>query len=57
MKSVITCDLEGVIETINTDGEIVTYTPAHFQVVPLALAVMVPRKLTTKKEKLKPIID
>ncbi|MDE5080007.1 MAG: lipid kinase [Trichodesmium sp. St18_bin1] len=42
---------------INTDGEIVTYTPAHFQVVPLALAVMVPRKLTTKKEKLKPIID
>ena len=41
---------------INTDGEIVTYTPAHFQVVPLALAVMVPRKLTTEKEKLNPII-
>ena len=42
---------------INTDGEIVTYTPAHFQVVPLALAVMVPRKLTIEKEKLKPLID
>jgi len=42
---------------INTDGEIVTYTPAHFQVVPLALAVMVPRKLTTEKEKLKPVIN
>ncbi len=42
---------------INTDGEIVTYTPAHFQVVPLALTVMVPRKLTTEKEKLQPVID
>nr|WP_246844498.1 hypothetical protein [Hydrocoleum sp. CS-953] len=41
---------------INTDGEIITYTPAHFQVVPLALAVMVPRKLTTEKEKLQPVV-
>ena len=41
---------------INTDGEILTYTPAHFQIIPLALAVMVPRKLTTEKEKLNPII-
>ena len=41
---------------INTDGEIATYTPAHFQVVPLALAVMVPRKVTTEKEELQPII-
>lgn len=42
---------------INTDGEIVTYTPAHFQVVPLALAVMVPRKVTTEKAKIQPIIN
>ncbi|QSJ16303.1 lipid kinase [Nostoc sp. UHCC 0702] len=27
---------------INTDGEITTYTPAHFQVVPKAIAVLVP---------------
>ncbi|MDE5093168.1 MAG: lipid kinase [Trichodesmium sp. St11_bin5] len=42
---------------INTDGEIVTYTPAYFQIVPLALAVIVPKKLTIEKEKLKPVID
>ncbi len=29
---------------INTDGEITTYTPAHFRVIPEALAVLVPRK-------------
>ncbi|RAM48557.1 lipid kinase [Mastigocladus laminosus UU774] len=28
---------------INTDGEITTYTPAHFRVVPKAVAVFVPR--------------
>jgi len=28
---------------INTDGEITTYTPAHFRVVPQALAVLVPK--------------
>jgi YegS/Rv2252/BmrU family lipid kinase len=27
---------------INTDGEITTYTPAHFRVIPHALAVLVP---------------
>lgn len=27
---------------INTDGEITTYTPAHFQVIPKAIAVLVP---------------
>jgi diacylglycerol kinase (ATP) len=27
---------------INTDGEITTYTPAHFRVIPNALAVLVP---------------
>jgi diacylglycerol kinase (ATP) len=27
---------------INTDGEITTYTPAHFRIVPQALAVLVP---------------
>ncbi|MUL37069.1 lipid kinase [Gloeocapsopsis dulcis] len=27
---------------INTDGEITTYTPAHFRVIPRALAVLVP---------------
>lgn len=27
---------------INTDGEITTYTPAHFRVIPQALAVVVP---------------
>ena len=27
---------------INTDGEITTYTPAHFRVIPQALAVLVP---------------
>ncbi len=27
---------------INTDGEITTYTPAHFRVVPNALAILVP---------------
>ncbi|GAB1539419.1 lipid kinase [Scytonema sp. NUACC21] len=27
---------------INTDGEITTYTPAHFRVIPKALAVIVP---------------
>ena len=42
---------------INTDGEIVTYTPAHFKLVPFALAIIVPRKLTTQKEKLQPAID
>lgn len=41
---------------INTDGEIVTYTPAHFQLVPLALAIIVPRKLITEKKKLQPVI-
>jgi YegS/Rv2252/BmrU family lipid kinase len=28
---------------INTDGEITTYTPAHFRVIPKAVAVFVPR--------------
>lgn len=28
---------------INTDGEITTYTPAHFRVLPRALAVIVPK--------------
>jgi diacylglycerol kinase family enzyme len=27
---------------INTDGEITTHTPAHFRVIPQALAVFVP---------------
>jgi diacylglycerol kinase family enzyme len=27
---------------INTDGEITTYTPAHFRVIPNALGVLVP---------------
>ena len=27
---------------INTDGEITTYTPAHFRVIPQAVAVFVP---------------
>lgn len=27
---------------INTDGEITTYTPAHFRVIPSAIAVLVP---------------
>lgn len=28
---------------VNTDGELTTYTPAHFDVLPAALSVMVPR--------------
>lgn len=28
---------------INTDGEITTYTPAQFRVIPQALAVLVPK--------------
>jgi diacylglycerol kinase (ATP) len=35
---------------INTDGEITTYTPAHFRVIPQALAVFVPIKSTTVKK-------
>jgi diacylglycerol kinase family enzyme len=27
---------------INTDGEITTYTPAHFRVIPQALSVLMP---------------
>jgi len=30
---------------INTDGEIVTATPAHFRVIPRAIAVLAPREL------------
>ncbi|NMG08507.1 lipid kinase [Brasilonema sp. UFV-L1] len=30
---------------INTDGEITTYTPAHFRVIPNALDVLVPSKM------------
>jgi diacylglycerol kinase (ATP) len=28
---------------VNTDGELTTHTPAHFRVIPAALAVFVPR--------------
>jgi len=31
---------------INTDGEITTYTPAHFRVIPRAVAVLVPPEQT-----------
>lgn len=31
---------------INTDGEITTYTPAHFRVIPQSLAVLVPKQQT-----------
>jgi diacylglycerol kinase (ATP) len=31
---------------INTDGEITTYTPAHFRVIPKAVAVLVPPEET-----------
>jgi diacylglycerol kinase (ATP) len=30
---------------INTDGEITTYTPAHFRVIPKAIAVLVPTQV------------
>lgn len=30
---------------INTDGEITTYTPAEFRVIPQALAVLVPEEI------------
>ncbi|MEH1889820.1 MAG: lipid kinase [Nostoc sp.] len=32
---------------INTDGEITTYTPAHFRVIPKAIAVLVPPEITS----------
>lgn len=35
---------------INTDGEITSYTPACFRVIPSALAVIVPQKNTVKPE-------
>ncbi|NJL09498.1 MAG: lipid kinase [Calothrix sp. SM1_7_51] len=33
---------------INTDGEITTYTPAHFRVIPQALSVIIPRNNNVK---------